>query len=49
MNLSETQEEAIAELQLLTAKPVLYVCNVGESEVNKGNAYVEEVRALGKI
>jgi hypothetical protein len=33
-------EEArvFAQAQLLTAKPVLYVCNVGESEAAQGNA-----------
>jgi len=33
-------------LQLLTAKPVMYVCNVEESAVTTGNAHVEKVRAL---
>ena len=28
-------------LQLLTAKPVLYVCNVSESDVSTGNAHCE--------
>ncbi len=32
------------ELFLLTAKPVLYVCNVDEDSATKGNAYVEQVR-----
>jgi GTP-binding protein YchF len=30
---------------LLTAKPVMYVCNVDESSAATGNAYVEAVRA----
>ncbi len=34
----------IEELQLLTAKPVIYCCNVDEGSVVKGNAYVEQVR-----
>ena len=33
------------ELHLLTDKPVMYVCNVPESDVGRGNAYVESVRA----
>ncbi|QJD94430.1 redox-regulated ATPase YchF [Mucilaginibacter robiniae] len=41
---SEEDKEHIADLWLLTAKPVLYVCNVDESAVNTGNAYVERVR-----
>jgi len=34
----------LRELQLLTSKPVLYLCNVEESSVVSGNAYVEQVR-----
>jgi GTP-binding protein YchF len=34
----------IQKLQLLTDKPVLYVCNVDESAASEGNAYVEAVR-----
>ena len=33
------------ELFLLTAKPVLYVCNVDDASAVSGNAYVEAVRA----
>ncbi len=38
----------IADLFLLTAKPVLYACNVDEASVNSGNAYVERVKAAVK-
>lgn len=31
------------QLQLLTSKPILYVCNVAESEADKGNAYTQKV------
>ena len=34
-----------AEPHLLTAKPVVFVCNVDEADVVKGNAYVDAVRA----
>ncbi len=37
--------ELPADIGLLTAKPVIYVCNVAESDVVSGNAYVEAVRA----
>jgi len=42
----EESEEAefIRPLQLLTDKPVLYVCNVDESSARSGNAYVEQVK-----
>lgn len=33
------QEEAVRRLQLLTSKPVLYVCNVEEASAATGNAY----------
>ncbi|CAN5892273.1 redox-regulated ATPase YchF [soil metagenome] len=34
------------DFTLLTAKPVIYVCNVAEDDVTTGNAYVEQVRDL---
>ncbi len=37
--------EAARRLQLLTGKPVLYVCNVGEAEAASGNAYSARVVA----
>lgn len=43
--LSEEDLETIADLGLLTQKPVLYVCNVDEASVTRGNAYVEQVKA----
>ena len=33
----------LPQLQLLTAKPVLYVCNVAEGDAAKGNAYCQLV------
>ena len=33
-------------LQLLTTKPVLYVCNVGEAEAATGNAFSEKVAEM---
>jgi len=38
----------LKDLQLLTSKPVLYLCNVEESSVKNGNAYVEQVREAVK-
>ncbi|HWB63117.1 MAG TPA: redox-regulated ATPase YchF, partial [Chitinophagales bacterium] len=34
----------IEDIQLLTAKPVIYCCNVEEGSVVNGNAFVEQVR-----
>src|SRR5277367_5935444 len=39
------QEEAVRRLQLLTSKPVLYVCNVEEASAAGGNAYSRQVEA----
>lgn len=36
------------DLFLLTAKPVLYVCNVDDASAATGNAYVEAVREAVK-
>ncbi len=41
---TESEEELITEAQLLTAKPVLYLCNVDESAAVSGNEWVEKVR-----
>ncbi|MEL6346777.1 MAG: redox-regulated ATPase YchF [Myxococcota bacterium] len=42
-----TEEEAasVKDAQLITSKPVLYVCNVNEDGLPDGNALVEKVRA----
>jgi GTP-binding protein YchF len=40
---SEEETEYIKEMQLLTAKPVIYVCNVDDSSAVKGNQYSEQV------
>ncbi len=43
--LQVTAEEAVVlkRLQLLTSKPVLYICNVGEDDAATGNAMTEAV------
>ncbi|HEX2941739.1 MAG TPA: redox-regulated ATPase YchF [Rhodopila sp.] len=38
------EEEAVRRLQLLTSKPVLYVCNVEEASAATGNAFSAKVR-----
>jgi len=40
-----TGVELPADFGMLTGKPVVYVCNVNESDLATGNAYVDEVRA----
>jgi len=45
IDLSEKErEEYVKVLQLLTDKPVLYVCNVDEASAVSGNNYVDAVR-----
>ena len=48
VELDESQAEAAKDLMLLTAKPILYVCNVDEKSVVDGNAYVDAVREAVK-
>lgn len=42
------EERVLAQAQLLTAKPVLYVCNVAEEDAATGNALSEQVFAKAK-
>ena len=46
--ISLEDREFIADLFLLTEKPVLYVCNVDEKSVVSGNDYVSKVREAVK-
>jgi GTP-binding protein YchF len=41
-------ESTFKQLQLLTAKPVLYVCNVEEASAADGNAHSAKVAAMAK-
>ncbi|HBF88573.1 MAG TPA: redox-regulated ATPase YchF [Bacteroidales bacterium] len=45
---SEEDKKHIADLFLLSDKPVLYVCNVDENSAIKGNKYVDQVREFLK-
>ena len=40
----DNEAPIVKELQLLTAKPILYVCNVDEGSVTSGNAHVDALR-----
>lgn len=46
MTFSEEEQPIVKELQLLTAKPVLYVCNVTEEHVVSGNEWTEKVKKI---
>jgi Predicted GTPase, probable translation factor len=39
------REEFIDQMQFITDKPVMYVCNVDETAAASGNAYVDKVKA----
>jgi len=44
VNVDEEDKKAVADLQLLTAKPVIYVANVDEASIHTGNKYVEALK-----
>jgi hypothetical protein len=48
LDLSKEEEPAIADLFLLTAKPVLYVANVDEPSMHTGNKYSEVLKEAVK-
>jgi GTP-binding protein YchF len=48
MGLEGEEKEAVADIFLLTQKPVLYVANVDESAIHTGNKYSEALSAMAK-
>lgn len=44
VELDEADVKLAKDLQLLTNKPILYVCNVDETSILTGNSYVDAVR-----
>ncbi len=48
VNVPEEDKAAIADLQLLTDKPVLYVANVDEASLHTGNKHVDALKELVK-
>jgi ribosome-binding ATPase YchF (GTP1/OBG family) len=45
---NQDEEVLMEDFQLITTKPVLYVCNVDEGSAATGNQYVDQVRELVK-
>ena len=43
---NEDQKAWMALLQLMTSKPVLFVCNVSEEDAAKGNEWTKKVQAM---
>ena len=48
VQVADDEKELLDSFQLLTTKPVLYVCNVDEKSAKNGNAYVDRVREAVK-
>jgi len=46
VDVAEDDEKAWSMLQLLTTKPILYVCNVSEDEAAGGNAHSQAVQKM---
>jgi ribosome-binding ATPase len=42
------EKKILRDMQLLTTKPVMYVCNVDEASADKGNALSAKVEAMAK-
>ena len=45
---SKDEQDCAKNLFLLTSKPVLYVCNVGEADAKSGNDFTKKVEALAQ-
>lgn len=45
IDFSDEEKEIVRQFNLITSKPVMYVCNVDEASVISGNKYVDEVKA----
>jgi GTP-binding protein YchF len=48
LDFDEKEMEIANKFQLITTKPVLYLCNVDEASVKTGNTYVDKVREAVK-
>ncbi|MEZ4805466.1 MAG: redox-regulated ATPase YchF [Bacteroidia bacterium] len=46
--ITEEQEELCSDLNLLTSKPVLYVCNVDEKGLKEDNEWVKQIKEMAK-
>lgn len=45
VEVDDEDRKAVADLQLLTSKPVIYVANVDEGSIHTGNRFVEALKA----
>jgi hypothetical protein len=48
LEFDEKEREFVSKFQLITSKPVMYLCNVDEASVKSGNKYVDQVKEAVK-
>jgi GTP-binding protein YchF len=48
IDFDDQEKEIVKRFQLITSKPVMYLCNVDEGSVKSGNAYVDKVKEAVK-
>ena len=48
IDFSEDEQHLVNELNLITSKPVMYVCNVDEAALKGGNDYVNKIKEIAK-
>lgn len=48
IDFDENEKEIVKRFQLITSKPVMYLCNVDEGSVKTGNKYVDSVKEAVK-
>jgi GTP-binding protein YchF len=48
LQLTDDEKKQVSTFGLLTAKPVLYCCNVGEADLPAGNQWSDQVKARAK-
>ena len=46
LRLDKEEKNLIKDLNLLTLKPILYVCNVSEKDLNNGNIFTDKVNEM---
>lgn len=49
LEMEEENRLIIKELQLLTEKPVIYVANVEEENINSGNKYQDQIQEISEV
>tara|TARA_B100000941_G_scaffold260639_1_gene212276 strand:- start:839 stop:1936 length:1098 start_codon:yes stop_codon:yes gene_type:complete len=49
LTIEKEEFSVIQPLQLITQKPVIYVCNVDENSLQNGNKYTQEIKNIAQI